>query len=107
MVNNFTIGLNETKLGIVAPFWFMSSMKNTISDRESELALTSGRLFKTEEALKIGLIDEIANDKEDALARSENFFKRFDGCHPMARTFTKQQLRGKYVEVISIHLCIT
>ncbi|GJQ79698.1 hypothetical protein Trydic_g5845 [Trypoxylus dichotomus] len=98
MVNNYTIGLNETKLGIIAPFWFMSSMKNTIGNRESELALTSGTLYSTEEALKVGLIDEIAENKEDALAKSEKFFLRFKGINPMARAFTKDRLRGKIVQ---------
>lgn len=35
MLPNFTIGLNETKLGIVAPTWFQASMRNTISVREA------------------------------------------------------------------------
>lgn len=99
MVKNYNIGLNETKLGIVAPFWFISSMKNAISARESELALTSGKLYTTEEAFKIGLVDEIAVDKDDALARAEKFFKRFAGIHPLARALTKQLLRGQIVTV--------
>lgn len=40
MLPNFTIGLNETKLGIVAPTWFQASMRNTISLRDA------GKLFK-------------------------------------------------------------
>ncbi|KAI4471539.1 enoyl-coa hydratase-related [Holotrichia oblita] len=99
MVNNYTIGLNETKLGIVAPFWFVASMKNTISNRESELALTSGRLYKTDEAFKVGLVDETAENKEDALAKAEKFFSRFDAVNPIARFLTKQELRGKIVKV--------
>lgn len=53
MVNAFTIGLNETQLGIVAPTWFQASMRNVLSKRDSELALTTGRMFTTEEALKV------------------------------------------------------
>lgn len=99
MVNNYTIGLNETKLGIVAPFWFVASMKNVISHRESELALTSGRLYKTDEALKVGLIDETAENKDDALAKAEKFFARFDAVNPIARLLTKQELRGETIKV--------
>lgn len=58
MLNNFTIGLNETRLGIVAPTWFQATMLNVLSRRETELALTLGRMFSTEEALKVnGSID--------------------------------------------------
>lgn len=53
MCSNYTIGLNETKLGIVAPTWFQATMRNVISTREAELALTLGKMFTTEEALKV------------------------------------------------------
>jgi enoyl-CoA hydratase/carnithine racemase len=48
-------------------------MRNVISNRQTELALTTGRLFTTDEALKIGLIDEVATDKADAVAKAEKF----------------------------------
>lgn len=99
MVNNFTIGLNETLLGIVAPTWFITTMHNTISKRDAELALTSGRLFKTDEALKIGLVDESASDKGDALSKAELFFTRFNKVPPLARTTTKKFLRGRDIQV--------
>lgn len=53
MCPNFTIGLNETKLGIVAPLWFQSTYRNVLSIRDAEKALTLGTLFKTDEALKV------------------------------------------------------
>lgn len=99
MVNNFTIGLNETKLGIIAPSWFVASLKHTIDARQAEIALTTGYLFKTEEALKVGLIDEIANDKADAIVKCENFFKRFAKINPTSRAFTKQLLRKHIIDV--------
>lgn len=49
----FTIGLNETALGIVAPNWFMDTMTNTISQREAEFALTTARMFNVDEAKKV------------------------------------------------------
>lgn len=99
MLNNFTIGLNEVQLGIVAPQWFIASMQNTIGPRQSELALTTGTLFKTEEALKVGLIDEIATDKNDGLQKAEKFFTRFAKVSPAARALTKKSLRGKDIQV--------
>ena len=49
----FSIGLNETALGIVAPNWFMDTYSHTISVRQAELALTSARMFSVDEALKV------------------------------------------------------
>lgn len=98
MLPNFSIGLNETQLGIVAPPWFVATMQNTISQRMTELALTQGKMFKTEQALEIGLIDEIASDKADAIAKCEAFISKFARIPPLARTMTKQQLRGKAIQ---------
>lgn len=98
MLPKCTIGLNETQLGIVAPSWFMATMKNTISSREAEKALTLGTLFSTEDALRIGLVDEIAVDKADAIAKSEAFLGRFKKIPPMARALTKQNFRIKEIQ---------
>ena len=58
----FTIGLNETLLGIVAPFWFKDTMLNTVGQRQTELALQLGTLFTADQALGIGLVDKVRND---------------------------------------------
>ena len=55
----FTIGLNETLLGIVAPFWFKDTMLNTVGQRQTELALQLGTLFTADQALSIGLVDKV------------------------------------------------
>lgn len=99
MVENYTIGLNETLLGIVAPFWFISTLRNTIGKRQAELALTTGRLFKTDEALNVGLVDEIATDKADAVAKCEKFLAKFAKIHPLPRALTKASLRKADIEV--------
>jgi len=82
-------GLNETQLGIVAPKWFQDSMRNVISNRHAELALTTGRLFTTDEALKIGLIDEVATDKADAVAKAEKFLVGISKISATARKLSK------------------
>lgn len=95
MLPNFSIGLNETQLGIVAPTWFQATMRNTLSRRDAELALTLGTLFSTEEALKVGLIDEVAASKEEGMAKATAFLDRFKKISPQARSMTKQALRSK------------
>lgn len=93
MSGKYTIGLNETALGIVAPNWFMQTMTNTIPQRQAELALTTARMFSVEEALKVGLIDETASDKADAVAKCKQFIKKFDRIPALARFLTKQKIR--------------
>jgi Delta3-Delta2-enoyl-CoA isomerase len=98
MLPNYTIGLNETQLGIVAPTWFMATMKNTISPRRTEMALTLGTLFKTDEALRIGLIDEIAKDKAEAIAKCEAYLHKFDKMPRHGRDMTKISIREADIE---------
>lgn len=98
MLPKFTIGLNETQLGIVAPLWFQSAMRNTISLRQAELALTRGKMFTTDEALKIGLVDEIAENKDDAIKACKQFIKTFQKIPREARAVTKQSFRRKDIE---------
>ncbi|XP_041986758.1 enoyl-CoA delta isomerase 1, mitochondrial-like [Aricia agestis] len=90
----YTIGLNETALGIVAPTWFVDTMCNTIPVREAEFALTTGRLFTVDEALKVGLVDEVATDKADAIDKCKTFLKRFERIPSLARSLTKNRVRS-------------
>lgn len=94
MLPKFTIGLNETKLGIVAPKWFMTTFLSVLPRLEAERALNQGRMFTTEEALKVGLIDEVANSKEEAVAKCVEFIGSFAKVNPLARSLTKIQLRA-------------
>lgn len=93
MLPNFTIGLNETKLGIVAPDWFMSTFLNVLPRRTAEIALTQGKLFSTDEAHAAGLVDEVADTKEEGLAKCEKFIGSFAKVNPLARGITKQKFR--------------
>ncbi|SPP85644.1 enoyl-CoA delta isomerase 1, mitochondrial-like [Drosophila guanche] len=94
MLPKFTIGLNETQLGIVAPKWFMASFLSVLPQRQAERALNQGRMFTTEEALQIGLIDETANSKEEAVEKCAAFIGTFAKVNPLARALTKQQFRS-------------
>ncbi|TDG45937.1 hypothetical protein AWZ03_007657 [Drosophila navojoa] len=98
MLPKFTIGLNETKLGIVAPMWFMSSFLSVLPRREAERALNQGRMFTTDEALQIGLVDEAASSKEEALEKCAQFIGTFAKVNPIARALTKQQFRSAELE---------
>lgn len=103
MCPNLTIGLNETRLGIVAPAFFQASMRNVMSVRDTEKALTLGTMFSTDEAFKVGLIDEIAADKIDALKKCEIFLIQFAKVSGDARALTKNDLRGKDIAALKNH----
>lgn len=94
MCSNFTIGMIATKLGIIPPLWFIAPFQNILSPRNVETALIEGKIFRAKQALELGLVDEIAEDKSEALVKSENFLVRFRDIPPSARATTKIQFRS-------------
>ncbi|XP_065578845.1 enoyl-CoA delta isomerase 1, mitochondrial-like [Artemia franciscana] len=98
MVQKYSIGLNETKLGIVAPFWFREPMINTIGYRQAELALELGTLFTTEDALKIGLVDEMVPDKATAIDNAKKKILEFSVIPKQAFQMTKLEMRRPVIE---------
>lgn len=95
MVPNYKIGLNEVHLGIPVPFMVQAAMRNVLSPHRAELALMLGTLFTTDEALNVGLIDEIAADKDEAIFKCEQFLEQFGNLSFDARSITKQAFRAK------------
>ncbi|XP_039334047.2 enoyl-CoA delta isomerase 1, mitochondrial [Saimiri boliviensis] len=59
----YSIGLNETLLGIVAPFWFKDTLVNTIGHRAAERALQLGLLFPPAQALQVGIVDQVVPEE--------------------------------------------
>ncbi|XP_065588494.1 enoyl-CoA delta isomerase 1, mitochondrial [Cyrtonyx montezumae] len=60
----YRIGLNETQLGIVAPFWFKDTLVNTVGHRVAERSLQLGLLHSVTEAHQIGLVDEVVPEEK-------------------------------------------
>lgn len=93
----FQIGLNETKLGLVAPPWFVKPFVSCVGEREAEKALYLGTLYSVADAKRIGLIDEScapdANIIDVALERAEQFLEVPD----FARIGTKQSITRREV----------
>lgn len=76
------------------------TMRSILASRQTEMAILSGTLFSTEDALKVGLIDEIANDKSDAILKCEDYLNRFKKIPPIARGNTKKIMRQGDIQEI-------
>uniref|UniRef100_T1ILS7 Enoyl-CoA delta isomerase 1, mitochondrial n=1 Tax=Strigamia maritima TaxID=126957 RepID=T1ILS7_STRMM len=94
----YTIGLNETLLGIVAPLWLQGTMEKTIGHRVTELSLQLGKLYSAEEALKIGLVDEIVAKPEDTIQKAQSeLISKWLKIPDIARQITKKNLRQDFI----------
>nr|XP_061829684.1 enoyl-CoA delta isomerase 1, mitochondrial-like [Nerophis lumbriciformis] len=94
MVDNprYRIGLNETQLGIVAPFWFKDTMSNTVGHRTTEMALALGLLYNPAEALKVGLVDQIVPE-DKLMTTAEQTMAKWLAIPDHARQITKSMMR--------------
>ena len=62
----FTIGLNETQVGLVAPEGVQHLLARTVGPYRAERLLVAGELVEAERALAMGLVDELVGIDEVA-----------------------------------------
>jgi enoyl-CoA hydratase/carnithine racemase len=55
----FRIGLNETRVGLVAPEGIFQLLRRVVGPHRAERLLVSGDLVESQHALEIGLVDEL------------------------------------------------
>ncbi|XP_051877931.1 enoyl-CoA delta isomerase 1, mitochondrial [Pristis pectinata] len=88
----YGIGLNETKLGIFAPFWFKDTMTSTIGKRATEHSLQLGLLYSAPEALKIGLVDHLV-PQDKIMSTALSIMSEWLTIPDHARQITKAMMR--------------
>ena len=55
----FVTGLNETMLGFAAPSWLAQTFVDVVGHRQAYQALLLSNLYSPNDALKIGLVDQV------------------------------------------------
>lgn len=94
------IGLNEAQFGIVAPPWMAELMQLTVGQRVAESALQLGTLYNPQQALRIGLIDEVA-EAADVQTRAAEEAQKWSRMPPVARATSKQLLRKPLLDKLN------
>ena len=90
----YKIGLNETKFGISAPPFLARQMIDTIGRRPAELAMTLGSLFSPQEALDLGLVDEVVDNVSE---RAQVLARELARIPPAGRVATKRVVRQQAI----------
>jgi len=91
------IGLNETQVGVQAPWWLAGLLQDAVGVRRAERMLQLGELVGPEEALSIGLVDEVCEGREATHDRAVQAAARFAAVPDHARQATKMGLRRALV----------
>mmetsp|Transcript_15209 Transcript_15209/g.35033 ORF Transcript_15209/g.35033 Transcript_15209/m.35033 type:complete len:304 (+) Transcript_15209:65-976(+) len=92
MAKGHSLGMNETKFGLVAPPWFQQTLVSTVGLRHAESLLLKGMMVPSGDALRIGMIDEEVDESEVMLA-AEKELGAMLSVSDRARQTTKVALR--------------
>lgn len=96
--NGGKIGLNEAVLGLSAPPFLGQQYVDTIGHRRAELALSMGTLFDPNEALQIGLVDEVV--EEDVLEVAKKMAVKMARIPPSGRLGSKKFARDRQIQML-------
>ncbi|XP_069876128.1 enoyl-CoA delta isomerase 1, mitochondrial-like isoform X2 [Dipodomys merriami] len=95
----YNIGLNETLLGIVAPFWFKDTLVNTIGHRTAEQALQLGLLFPPADALQVGMVDQVVPE-DQVQSKALSVMAQWLAIPEHARQLTKNMMRKATADLL-------
>jgi len=92
----FRIGLNETQVGLVVPAEVQTGLRRLVGAYRAERLMVGGMMVESEEALRIGFVDELA-DPEQVVARSLEWLKQLLALPPQAMSGTRRIARADLV----------
>lgn len=98
MISAHRIGLNETRLGIVAPWWFTVPYRNLVGHRQAERHLQLGSMLRAKDALALGLVDTVEDTLGQLQEHVDRIVKEWIQVPSEARKHTKHMLRQELVE---------
>ena len=98
----FTIGLNEVRIGIPMPALVAELVARTVGRRAAERLCVSGKLLTSQEALALGLVDELAPGR-DVVAAARRWCETIIEAPQYALAETRAVTRRDLLEVVRRH----
>jgi enoyl-CoA hydratase/carnithine racemase len=102
---NFRTGLNEVQVGLVVSPVIKNALVRLIGPHPAEKILVPGAMLNPDQALAIGLVDELADTPESTVARAVNWCESLLNLPRNAMTLTRhlarEDLRAYFGEVSS------
>jgi 3,2-trans-enoyl-CoA isomerase len=96
----YIIGLNEVPVGIIVPFSIFKMYEFWLGKANASRSLLEGKLFNPEEALKIGLVDEVVNH-DSILTAAERKVRKYMAFEANTWQQSKLNIRKEVIEAMS------
>ena len=94
---SYGIGAPAAKVGLIIPPWVLKMLTYLMGQRRTELALPRGTVFTPDEALTVGLVDEVHSSGDLRNASFAALKPYLDVCHE-TRAWMKYFLRADLIE---------
>merc|ERR1719300_714558 len=101
----FVMGLNEAQLNMTGTTWLPLHCQQVTGARNAELILSTGKMWTSEEALKLNLVDEVVA-QEDLMGRAIAVANEFASVGQEARLFFRRKLRAPIVKYLQDNIDI-
>jgi len=98
----FRIGLNETQVGLVAPEGIQRLLRRVVGPYRAERLLVSGDMLGAEQALLVGLVDELV-EIDDVALRARTWLEQLLALPRQAVLQTRAIARADMVEALQPH----
>ncbi len=89
----FRIGLNEVQVGLFVPDSIQYALKRLVGAHRAERLMVAGAMIESAEALRIGLVDELAPPTE-VISRALTFCRGLLALPPLAMAATRRIARA-------------
>jgi Delta3-Delta2-enoyl-CoA isomerase len=96
---DFRIGLNEVQVGLIVPECIQQALRRTVGGYRAERLMVSGQMVDAAEALRIGMVDELA-DPAQVVTRSVEWLQSLLALPRSAMLRTRQLSRADLVAAI-------
>jgi 3,2-trans-enoyl-CoA isomerase len=94
----FRIGLNEVQVGLSVPTIIQLGLQRLVGAYRAERLLVAGAMLQPEQALSIGLVDEVVN-ADEVVSRSIEWLREQLKSPPLAMLGTRQIARRDLVRI--------
>lgn len=90
---NFKTGLNEVQVGLTVSSPIHGALVRAVGPHTAERILVAGELMDSEKAFQIGLVDELAADSDQVVARAIEWCEQHLALPHLAMTTTREMAR--------------
>ncbi len=96
---DFITGLNEVQVGLVVSSPIHKALERAVGFRTAEKILVAGTVLKSQQALEIGLVDELADTPDDVVLRAVNWCEQMVALPRLAMTATRSLVRSDLIHL--------